>query len=238
MKPLLTPGVESPAHQAEVCDAARQKAPALVGVVVAVGGMLTFMSPSAPPPERATDPPSSVVAPGPKSEAAANVPSPTAKEIEEAPERQTEPSVTLLSDPTGAEVWRGEERVGTTPMQVTWRPQDSPPNLKLVLEDREASLTLKPEQAGQSVSVILPPAPRVPAQGVDPAKGSLPAGEAEGDQEMAQPAGSLTPGDEKGTERDKRLPSKAKSKKSSSSRKKNRKRPKETGGDDGFEMLD
>ncbi len=82
----------------------------------------------------------------------------------EAPAAPAVIRVTVVSDPTGATVKRGDETLGKTPFEATWSEGETAPALVLALDGhKDAPVDLSGVEPGASHSVQLTPEPRKPS---------------------------------------------------------------------------
>lgn len=109
--------------------------------------------------ERPTETPPPSVQPAPSVAPAAKKPAvePAPTEVPEEPAKKAGFVVRVDSEPSGAEVRRGEEVLGITPLPVKWSQGEEPPPLVLELNGRIATVSLKATQDGSNVTVLLPP---------------------------------------------------------------------------------
>ena len=64
--------------------------------------------------------------------------------------------VTITSNPEGADVYRGKDNVGTTPMDLTWKPTEDTPVLTLVRHGFQRSrVALKVSDSGKTRTIEL-----------------------------------------------------------------------------------
>ncbi len=113
-------------------ESPRSKVPWIVaGVVVALGVLVALLWPSADPEPVAAAEPPVVPAPTPEPEVEPEV------EAEVEPEAPATVTVQLDSEPSGATVHRGDEVLGTTPIDLTLARGEEPTELRLELDGYE-----------------------------------------------------------------------------------------------------